>query len=246
MARRLWPPLVLLALLACTGCGEAAVRQVSDRRAAGPDVEHAVGQMLMTHMSGLAASPGCSGASAAARSAALILYGENIDSRPVRLLRLTRSLQRAAAAGGNPPLLIGTDQEGGSGEASEPGAPPTISARQMGASAHRASVARAQGLRDGGASAPSSGSTSISRRSPTSRAAATTSSVTGRSDPPAGCCEGATGFAEGLAKRRRGRERQALPRGWGSRGSRDSDFSIVSIGAPAGRLRDGLRAVHAR
>src|SRR5690242_19065715 len=112
MTGRLWLLIALLALLACAGCGEASVRQVSDRRPAGPDLEHAVGQMLMTHTTGLAASPRLLGRIRRGEVGSVILYGENIAADG-QVLRLTRSLQRAAAAGGNPPLLIGTDQEGG-------------------------------------------------------------------------------------------------------------------------------------
>ena len=42
----------------------------------------------------------------------MILFAANIVSR-AQLRSLTGALQRAARAGGNPPLLIATDQEGG-------------------------------------------------------------------------------------------------------------------------------------
>ena len=234
-ARRLWPPVVLLALLACTGCGEAAVRQVSDRRAAASDVEHAVGQMLMTHMSGLAASPRLLGRIRRGEVGSLILYGENIDSDR-QVLRLTRSLQRAAAAGGNPPLLIGTDQEGGSVKRL-PGAPPTISARQMGSSAHPRSVARAQGL----------ATAAHLRRLGINLDFAPVADIPSSSDNFLGdrafgsagrVVQGATGFAEGLAKGGVAASAKHFP-GLGLAGRLDSDFSIVSIGAPAARLRAG-------
>jgi beta-N-acetylhexosaminidase len=46
------------------------------------------------------------------RVGSVILFGANIANR-VQLQTLTAALQRAARAGGNPPLLIATDQEGG-------------------------------------------------------------------------------------------------------------------------------------
>ena len=60
---------------------------------------------------------------------AVILFGANIVSdRQVR--GLTSSLQAAAHAGGNPPLLIATDQEGGQIKRF-PNGPPTLSPPQM-------------------------------------------------------------------------------------------------------------------
>jgi beta-N-acetylhexosaminidase len=235
MTRRLRVPIALLALLACAGCGQASVQQVSDRRPATPDLAHAVGQMLMTHTSGLSASPRLLGRIRRGEVGSVILYGENISSDR-QVLRLTRSLQRAAAAGGNPPLLIGTDQEGGSVKRLSH-APPTMSARQMGSSAHPRTVARAQGvataahLRKLGINldfAPVADIPSTSDNFLGDRAFGSASQV----------LEGATGFAEGLAQGGVAASAKHFP-GLGLAGSRDSDFSIVSIGASAGRLRNG-------
>jgi beta-N-acetylhexosaminidase len=76
----------------------------------------------------------------------VILFGSNIVSdRQVRAL--TSALQSAARAGGNPPLLIAVDQEGGQGKRFANG-PPFLSPPQMAASG-RTKVAFMQGSMTG-------------------------------------------------------------------------------------------------
>src|SRR5206468_4299817 len=72
----------------------------------------------------------------------VILFGSNITTRAA-LVALTAKLRAAATAGGQPPLLIAVDQEGGPIKR-VPWAPPTLSPPQMGRLGS-ASVARAQG-----------------------------------------------------------------------------------------------------
>jgi len=76
----------------------------------------------------------------------VILFGFNITT-PAALHALTGTLQAAASAGGQPPLLIAVDQEGGA-TSRITWAPPTLSAPQMGRDG-RASTARAQGAATG-------------------------------------------------------------------------------------------------
>jgi beta-N-acetylhexosaminidase len=76
----------------------------------------------------------------------VVLFGSNITSA-AQLRRLTSSLQAAARAGGRPPLLISTDQEGGSVKR-VPWAPPTLSPPQMGQQ-DSTTVAREQGIATG-------------------------------------------------------------------------------------------------
>ena len=78
----------------------------------------------------------------------MVLLGSNITTRQA-LIRLTRTLQRAAAEGGQPPLLIAVDQEGGSVKR-VPWAAPTISVPEMGRIGST-TVARGQGARTGAA-----------------------------------------------------------------------------------------------
>jgi beta-N-acetylhexosaminidase len=78
----------------------------------------------------------------------VILFGQNIAS-PSQLVALTAALQDAAASGGQPPLLIATDQEGGSINRIA-WAPPTLSAPQIGATGSSV-VAQSQGAAAGSA-----------------------------------------------------------------------------------------------
>ena len=78
----------------------------------------------------------------------VILFGPNVTT-PDGLVSLTSRLQAAAKDGGQPPLLIATDQEGG--EINRiPWAPPTLSPPAMGATG-LASTARQQGAATGAA-----------------------------------------------------------------------------------------------
>jgi beta-N-acetylhexosaminidase len=258
---------VLLSACAGAGCGETSVQLVSDRAriastadpapdpggiGAPPEapsrstatptgngfalsVEKAVGQMLMSHVSGLTASPRLLGRIRRGEVGSVILYRANITGDQ-QLLRLTRSLQRAAASGGNPRLLIGVDQEGGTVKRLLH-APPTMSARQMGASPRPRSVARAQGL----------ATARHLRRLGINLDFAPVSDIPSGSDNFLGerafgssrqVIAGATGFAEGLAEGGVAGSAKHFP-GLGYAGPLDSDFSIVSIGASALRLRAG-------
>src|SRR5580698_3622265 len=75
-------------------------------------VGQAVGQMLISHVTGLTASAALLKRIRAGQVGSVILYSENIASTS-QLTELTGSLQHAAREGDNPPLFIGTDQEGG-------------------------------------------------------------------------------------------------------------------------------------
>jgi beta-N-acetylhexosaminidase len=75
----------------------------------------------------------------------VILYADNIVSE-AQVRSLTAQLQSAARQGGNPPLLISTDQEGGQVKRL-PWAPPTITPPEMGAQG--AAASEAQGARTG-------------------------------------------------------------------------------------------------
>jgi beta-N-acetylhexosaminidase len=96
---------------------QAQPAPVSARQAAlapAPRVSAAklLGQRIMVGMQGTAPDPGLLQRVRQGRVGAVILFSANIGNR-AQLSALTRSLQRAARQGGNPPLLIATDQEGG-------------------------------------------------------------------------------------------------------------------------------------
>jgi beta-N-acetylhexosaminidase len=88
-----------------------------------------LGQRIMVGMDGTAASASLLRAVHDGRVGSVILFAANIVSRP-QLRALTGSLQRAARAGGNPPVLIAIDQEGGQVKRL-PAGPPDLSPPQI-------------------------------------------------------------------------------------------------------------------
>jgi beta-N-acetylhexosaminidase len=91
-----------------------------------------LGQRVMVALPGTSASAGLLRRIRAGEVGAVILFARNIASdRQVRAL--TGALQGAARAGGNPPLLIAVDQEGGQVSRFANG-PPSLSPPRIGAS----------------------------------------------------------------------------------------------------------------
>jgi beta-N-acetylhexosaminidase len=99
-------------------------------------------------MSGTTPSPALLGRIGRGEIGGVILFGWNVTTRDA-LVALTARLQKAASDAGQPPLLIATDQEGGSVKRI-PWAPPTLSVPEMGAIG-LASTAQDQGARTGAA-----------------------------------------------------------------------------------------------
>ena len=115
---------------------------------AGPTIEQLVGQKLMVTMAGRRPSAALLGRIGRGEIGGVVLLGSNITTKSA-LIALTRKLQRAATDGGQPPLLIAIDQEGGSVKRVS-WAPPTMTVPRMGHNGS-ASVARSQGARTGAA-----------------------------------------------------------------------------------------------
>jgi len=114
----------------------------------GPTVEQLIGQKLVVRMVGRKPSEALLGRIERGEIGGIVLLGSNVTTKAA-LRALTHELQHAAAAGGQPPLLICVDQEGGTVRRL-PWAPPTISVPGMGRIAST-SVARDQGARTGAA-----------------------------------------------------------------------------------------------
>lgn len=95
-----------------------------------PSVAQLIGSKLMVAMDGTTPSADLLKRIRQGKIAGVILFGKNITTESA-LISLTKQLQAAATAGGQPPLLISTDQEGGSVKRL-PWAPPTLSPPQMG------------------------------------------------------------------------------------------------------------------
>ena len=113
-----------------------------------PSLEQLIGQKLMVRMGGTRPSSALLGRVRRGEVGGVVLLATNIRDRS-QLRALTRRLQRAAHAGGQPPLLIALDQEGGDVKR-VPWAPPTRSVPSMGATGD-AGVAYRQGRATGNA-----------------------------------------------------------------------------------------------
>ena len=111
-----------------------------------PTLRQLIGQKLVVRMTGTTPSAALLGRIQRGEIGGVVLFGDNITSA-AQLQSLTAALQAAARAGGRKPLLISTDQEGGSVKRI-PWIAPTLSPPQMGATG-LASVARAQGAATG-------------------------------------------------------------------------------------------------
>ncbi len=107
-----------------------------------------VGQKLVVRMEGTTPTAALLGRIGRGEIGGVILFGFNITT-PAALVALTGKLRAAAQAGGQPPLLIAVDQEGGAASRIS-WAPPTLSAPQMGIDGS-AAVAHAQGASTGAA-----------------------------------------------------------------------------------------------
>ena len=95
-----------------------------------PAVRELVGQRLVVGMRGTTPSASLLARVRRGEIGGVILFGSNITG-PAQLRRLTARLQAEARAGGRPPLLIATDQEGG-GVRRLPWAGPALSATALG------------------------------------------------------------------------------------------------------------------
>jgi beta-N-acetylhexosaminidase len=112
----------------------------SGSRAAPPSLGRLVGQTLMGAMDGTTPSPDLLARVKRGELGGVIIFGGNITT-PSALAGVISRLQSAAEAGGNPPLLIATDQEGGEVKRL-PAGPPAASAETMGATLGAPSVRR--------------------------------------------------------------------------------------------------------
>ena len=104
------------------------------------------GQLVMSPLAGTRPGASLLARIRAGQLGGVILFGPNIRSLE-RLRELTAQLQLAAAAGGNPPLLVAVDQEGGPVRRLR-FAPPALSAQAMGR-AGSASAVRTAGAATG-------------------------------------------------------------------------------------------------
>jgi beta-N-acetylhexosaminidase len=97
-----------------------------------PTLQQVIGQKLVVRMDGTTPSASLLARARLGQIGGVIVHRFNFGSRE-ELRAITGKLQRATASGGQPPLLVAVDQEGGPVKV-VPWVPPTVSPRQMGAS----------------------------------------------------------------------------------------------------------------
>ena len=103
------------------------------------------GQSIMTGFSGTTVPASLLQRVRLGEVGGIILFGGNVRSQ-AQVAALARQLQAAAKAGGNPPLLIATDQEGGEVRRF-PSGPPVLSGEAMGSRGQ--AYVRGQGVATG-------------------------------------------------------------------------------------------------
>jgi beta-N-acetylhexosaminidase len=113
-----------------------------------PTLQQLIGQKLVVRMDGTRPSASLLARARRGQIAGVIVHRNNFTS-PAGLRAVTRRLQRAASLGGQPPVLIAVDQEGGPVKTVS-WIPPTLSPAQMGALGSGATALR-QGQATGAA-----------------------------------------------------------------------------------------------
>ncbi len=115
---------------------------------AAPSVQHLIGQKLVVSMDGHTPSASLLERARRGRIGGVLIHGSNFSSA-TQLTNIATKLQQAAAEGGQPPLLIAVDQEGGQVKTVS-WIPPTLSPPQMG-DLGSSDTARRQGRKTGAA-----------------------------------------------------------------------------------------------
>lgn len=205
--------------------------------AAAPELKELVGQKLVVRMDGTTPSASLRARVRRGQIGGVILFRFNFSSA-ADLRSTTRKLQRAAAAGGRPRLLVAVDQEGGP-VTTVPWAPPTVPPHEI----DSAAGARAEGRRTGTALrglginvdlAPVADVPAWASAFMYSRAWSSSATETGRL---------ATAFAAGL---RDGRVLAAVKHFPGlGLALRNTDKEVVRIAASRAELAPGLRPFRA-
>jgi beta-N-acetylhexosaminidase len=115
---------------------------------AAPSLQHLIGQKLVVSMDGHTPSASLLDRARRGRIGGVLIHGWNFSSA-AQLESIAHKLQQAATDGGQPPLLIAVDQEGGQVKTVS-GIAPTLSPPQMGALGS-SDTARTQGRKTGAA-----------------------------------------------------------------------------------------------
>jgi beta-N-acetylhexosaminidase len=139
---------VLRPCLLCLALAAAVTAHVVDLGAArtAPTLAQLVGQKLVVSMDGKAPSTSLLARARRGQIGGVIIHSWNFTTA-ASLRSVASRLQQAAAVGGQPPLLIGVDQEGGPVK-TVPWIPPSLSPRQLG-ELHSGTKANRQGQATG-------------------------------------------------------------------------------------------------
>jgi beta-N-acetylhexosaminidase len=189
-----------------------------------------LGQMMVTAFPGPRPSASLLARIQDGELGGVILFSDNVVGGPLATSALTRELQSAAARGGNPPLLIMTDQEGGA--ADRLSGPPAMPPAEMttAAQAFDQGVATGRLLREQGVNAD---------LAPVADVARTPASFLGSRSfgaNPQVVATLACAFARGLASQGVAYTLKHFP-GLG-RAGRSTDYGPVVVADAAGVLRE--------
>ena len=202
-------------------------------RTASPDLPRLLGQMIVARFHGPTPSAPFLARITAGQIGGVILFGDNVAGGVGETRQLTTVLQRAAAAGRNPPLLIMTDQEGGTVRRLV--GPPSLAPSDMSSAGEASAQGRAAGalLRSAGINLDLAPVADVEPRPNflgTRSFGASPQIVGGR----------ACAFAQGLAAENVAYTLKHFP-GLGL-ASGNTDLGSVSIPASAATLHSGYRA----
>ena len=203
---------------------------------ASSDLPKLVGQLIVGRYSGAQPSAAFLASVRAGRLGAVILFADNTADGPAATRQAIAKLQAAARAGGNPPLLIMTDQEGG--EVRRLAGPPQLAPADMDSTA----VAKAQGVAAGNLLRSAGIDVDLAPVADVERVPNFLGSRSFGSDPDV-VAKRACAFARGLQAAGVAYTLKHFP-GLG-RAAGNTDLQKVTIAAPAAQLRDDYAAYRA-
>ena len=214
--------------------GQPAATNRSGRSSS--DLARLVGQLIVGRYSGSEPSAAFLARVRAGHLGAVILFADNTAGGLAATRQAIARLQAAARAGGNPPLLIMTDQEGG--EVRRLPGPPQLAPADMGSTA----VAKAQGAAAGNLLRSAGIDVDLAPVADVERVPNFLGPRSFGPDPGV-VARRACAFARGLQAAGVAYTLKHFP-GLG-RATRDTDLQKVTIDAPAAQLRDDYVAYRA-
>lgn len=194
-----------------------------------------LGQMIVARFAGPRPSRTFLARIRAGQIGGVILFADNLSGGARATRNLIDELQRAASDGGDLPLLIMTDQEGGTVRRLY-WAPPALAARAMSSG----QIAREQGQAAGAALDSAGVNIDLAPVADVLRMSESFLGTRSFGSNPASVAERACAFADGLSAKGVGFTLKHFP-GLG-RASANTDMQPVTINAPASALRADYRA----